>query len=166
VVSIAIPGVGVAIAVGTILDPNASGIEKGIAILGIVPMVGAVAKLGSGAAQGGKAFTGIAYELKFIPRHLEGSAAAAKLLAKGEAAHVFNDMETLAAVENAIFENGTFTGTVSRGARSTERFGLWFENPIGSRIAPDGSRIPLFYGEAKVSPDGLYHVMPRTGPAR
>ncbi len=46
-----------------------------------------------------------------------------------------------------------------------ERFGLWFEEPIGVRIAPDGSRIPLHYGEAKVSQDGLYHVIPRTGPA-
>ncbi|WP_437974232.1 DUF6972 family protein [Sorangium sp. So ce295] len=48
----------------------------------------------------------------------------------------------------------------------TGRFGLMFETPIGQRVAAYGSRIPLYYGEAKVSTDGLYNVMPRTGPAR
>lgn len=67
----------------------------------------------------------------------------------------------LAAVENAIFDRGVYTGTV----RGSERFGLMFESPIGERIAADGSRIPLFYGEAAVSPNGMYHIMPRTGPA-
>ena len=74
---------------------------------------------------------------------------------------MFTDKATLAAVENALFEGGQFTGVV----RGTERFGLMFESPIGARIAADGRSIPLFYGEAKVGADGLYHIIPRTGPS-
>jgi hypothetical protein len=35
--------------------------------------------------------------------------------------------------------------------------------PIGVRIASDGPRIPLNYGEMKIK-DGLYHLIPKTGP--
>jgi hypothetical protein len=125
-----------------------------LAGIGLVGKVGAVFR-------GGKAFSGTAYELKFIARHVEGTAQADRLIAKEGFAHVFTDKATLAAVENAIFERGQFTGLV----RGTERFGLTFDAPIGARVAADGSRVPLFYGEAKVSADGLYHVMPRTGPS-
>jgi RHS repeat-associated protein len=113
------------------------------------------------AAGGGKAFTGSAYELKHVPKHLEGTTQANRLIRREGAAHVFTDRATLAAAENAIFEGGQFTGVV----RGTQRFGLMFKNPIGARIAADGSRIPLFYGEAKVGADGLYHIFPRTGPS-
>jgi hypothetical protein len=119
------------------------------------------------AARGaGKAFSGFAYELKHIPKHIEGTAAAQRLITREGAAHVFPDMATLARVENAIFEGGQFTGVIVRGSTVTKRFGLMFETPIGYRVAADGSRIPLYYGEAKINADGLYHVMPRTGPAR
>jgi hypothetical protein len=63
-------------------------------------------------------------------------------------------------VENAILERGVHTGTV----RGSHRFGLMFKDVIGTRIAPDGSRTSLFYGELKLK-DGFYHVMPRIGPA-
>lgn len=41
-----------------------------------------------------------------------------------------------------------------------------FDKPIGTRIANDGTRTPLQYGELKLRTDGsgLYHVIPRTGP--
>ena len=114
------------------------------------------------AAEGaGKAFSGTAYELRPIAKHLEGRAQAGRLIARDGAAHAFTDKATLAAVENALFKGGQFTGVV----RGTERFGLMFESQIGARIAANGSRIPLFYGEAKVGADGLYHVIPRTGPS-
>ncbi|WP_437904014.1 RHS repeat-associated core domain-containing protein [Sorangium sp. So ce327] len=132
---------------------NASGANPGLRLRQLFT--------GSPAREGGKAFSGIAYELKHIPKHIEGTPAAARLVAKDGSAHVFHDMSTLARVENAIFSEGQFTGVV----RGTERFGLTFENPIGTRIGADGSRIPLFYGEATVRPGGLYHIMPRTGPA-
>jgi hypothetical protein len=120
----------------------------------------------AGVAGGGKAFSGTAYELKHILKHIEGSAASLKLIAREGAAHVFSDMAALARAENAIFEGGQFTGTVVRGSTVTERFGLAFESPVGYRIAADGSKIPLHYAEAKVGSDGLYHLMPRTGPAK
>lgn len=43
----------------------------------------------------------------------------------------------------------------------------WLETmaPRIDGIAANGSRILLFYGEAKVGADGLYHVIPRTGPS-
>jgi hypothetical protein len=102
----------------------------------------------------------------FFLKHIEGTATAERLIAREGAAHVFPDMATLARVEDAIFAGGQFTGTIVRGSTVTERFGLMFETLIEYRIASDGSRIPLYYGEAKVSADGLYHVMLRTGPAR
>jgi RHS repeat-associated protein len=117
-------------------------------------------ELAAEAATGG--FTGTAYEFRHIAKHIEGTAASIRLIAREGAAHVFSDKATLAAVENAIFKGqGIFTGVV----RGTQRFGLWFDRPIGARIAADGTRIPLFYGEAKVSANGLYHVIPRTGPS-
>ncbi|WP_371316526.1 MULTISPECIES: hypothetical protein [Aphanizomenonaceae] len=30
------------------------------------------------------------------------------------------------------------------------------------RISPDGSNIPLYYGEIKINADNQYHVIPRT----
>jgi hypothetical protein len=74
---------------------------------------------------------------------------------------VFNDKETLSRVEAEILKHGQYTST----ARNTERYGLRFEEPIGYRIGQDGSTIPLHYGELKLSPDGRYHVIPRTGPS-
>ncbi|KYF90930.1 hypothetical protein BE20_32750 [Sorangium cellulosum] len=108
----------------------------------------------------------MAYELKHIPKSIEGTPAAERLITREGAAHVFPDMATLARVENAIFEGGQFTGAIVRGGTVTERFGMMFKTPIGYRIAADGSRIPLYYGEAKISANGPYHVMPRIGPAR
>jgi hypothetical protein len=103
---------------------------------------------------------GLAYELKYLNRHLEGSSEAMKMLGKGDAAHVFASKEMLGKVEAEIFERGINTGVV----RSWDRYGLNFDYAIGHRIAPDGGRIPLSYGEL-VLRDGPYHVMPRTRPA-
>lgn len=56
-----------------------------------------------GGGGGGRAFSGTAYEFKHVAKHIEGSAAAERLIAREGAAHVFTDMETLETVENAIF---------------------------------------------------------------
>jgi RHS repeat-associated protein len=107
-------------------------------------------------------FTGTSYEIRHIAKHMEGTVEANRLIAREGAAHVFPDKAALELVDNALFNNqGAFTGVV----RGTERFGLMFESPIGYRISADGTRIPLFYGEAKVAADGGYHVIPRTGSA-
>jgi len=37
---------------------------------------------------------------------------------------------------------------------------------IRTRIAKSGEKIDLFYAEAKMRPDGSYHIAPRTSPAR
>ncbi|MFN8950641.1 MAG: DUF6972 family protein [Aphanizomenon sp.] len=36
---------------------------------------------------------------------------------------------------------------------------------MGYRISPDGSSIPLYYGEIKINADNQYHVIPRTRPS-
>jgi RHS repeat-associated protein len=102
---------------------------------------------------------GLAFELKYLDRHIEGTAQANRMLSKAEAVHVFDSKTTAGDVAQAIIERGEFTGT--RGG--FDRYGLQFESPIGYRIAPDGGRVPLTYGQLKVRPDGMYHVIPRTG---
>lgn len=41
----------------------------------------------------------------------------------------------------------------------------FFTEAIGDRISPDGSRIPLFYGEVKIDANNRYHAIPRTRPS-
>ena len=101
---------------------------------------------------------GLAFERRFLFQHLEGTSQAAREASRGSA-HVFNDLSTLSRVESEIFSRGVYTGTRDGFAR----YGLRFDQPIGVRIASDGSRIPLNYGQMKVK-DGLYQVIPRTGP--
>jgi hypothetical protein len=72
-----------------------------------------------------------------------------------------NDKATLSQVEKAIFERGQHTGNI----RGVDRYGVMFDKPIGYRISSDGSKVPLHYGEMKVK-DGLYHIIPRTGPGQ
>ena len=122
--------------------------------------------MGIGIVRAGRGFSpllreGISNEFRLQYKHIPGTPQAARELRLG-AAHLFLDKETLAAVEMAIIERGIETGVV----RGTTRYGLRFNNPIGYRIGADGTRIPLYYGELKLSSDGLYHVIPRTGPAR
>ncbi len=61
-------------------------------------------------------------------------------------------------VAQAIIEDGEFTGII----RGYQRYGMFFDEAIGYRISPDGSRIPLYYGEIKINADDQYHVIPRT----
>ena len=109
----------------------------------------------------GLSMEGLAFERKFLFKHLEGTAEAAREASRG-GAHVFNDLSTLSRVESEIFTRGTFTGN----ARGFGRWGLQFNEPIGSRIATDGTRTVLNYGEMKLRSNGLYHVIPRTGPSQ
>jgi RHS repeat-associated protein len=103
----------------------------------------------------------VAYERKHLLKHIAGTAEAAKeIRGKQKAAHVFNDLATLSRVEAEILSRGIHTGTSPDYAR----FGLYFDEAIGYRIGRDGSKTPLHYAEMKISPDGLYHIIPRTGP--
>ena len=129
-------------------------VTKAVAIFG----VGLRLKSAGGLAAHGLSTEGLAFELKHLPKHLEGTSAANRLIRKEGAAHVFESKEALGAVEQAIMQRGQFTGSV----RGWDRYGLQFDSPIGFRVGADGSRTPLFYGEIKVK-DGLYHVIPRTG---
>ncbi len=56
---------------------------------------------------------------------------------------------------------GVFTGVV----RGPGRYGVRFVEAIGYRLAPDGTKTALHYGELKLSADGFYHLIPRTGPS-
>jgi hypothetical protein len=104
----------------------------------------------------------LSHETKHLNKHLPDTPQSDKLLRKGENAHVFNDKETLSRVEAEILKNGQYTDTV----RGTERYGLRFNEPIGYQIRPDGSKLPLSYGELKLNSEtGGYHIIPRTGPS-
>jgi RHS repeat-associated protein len=109
----------------------------------------------------GLSMEGLAFERKFLFKHLDDTPQAAREASQGSA-HVFNDLSTFSRVESTIFSRGTFTGTRDGFAR----YGFRFDKPIGTRIANDGTRTPLQYGELKLRTDGsgLYHVIPRTGP--
>ncbi|MDD9733707.1 hypothetical protein PVW46_27700 [Mameliella sp. AT18] len=98
----------------------------------------------------------------YIDHHLLGTPATDKLLAKGESIHVFNDMAMLRRVQNELLKRGNYMGST----RGHERYGLYFDKPIGFRIKDGVVTNRLRYGELKVYNDGTYHVVPRTHPAR
>jgi hypothetical protein len=97
---------------------------------------------------------------KYSPKHLPNTLQSQRLLLRGRDVHVFNDEDTMAQVTQAIIERGEYTGSI----RNYERYGLFFTEAIGDRISPDGSRIPLFYGEVKIDATNRYHAIPRTRP--
>jgi len=100
-------------------------------------------------------------ERRHIAKHLPNTAQMQRLFQKEGVAHVFNDEATMIRVAQAIIENGEFRGII----RNHERYGLYFSKPIGYRISADGSQIPLYYGEIKVTGE-RYHVIPRTRPSQ
>lgn len=103
----------------------------------------------------------IVLDSKQVAKHLPDTPQMQRLLRKGRAAHVFNDEATMNKVAQAIIENGKFTDTI----RGYDRYGMLFVEAIGYRISPDGSRIPLYYGEIKINEYNQYHVIPRTRPS-
>ena len=99
-------------------------------------------------------------------KHLPGTSQVERLLRKEGKAHVFNGRATLNAVAAAIIERGYLTG-VEDETDNYERYGLYFDDPIGYQIRVDGSRIPLYYAEIKIiKGTDIYHVIPRTKPRR
>ena len=109
--------------------------------------------------------SGIAREIildrRHTVKHLPNTAQSNRLLRRGRSAHVFNDEDTLLRVAQAIIVGGIHTGF----ARGYDRYGLLFTEAIGVRIDPDGSTLPLFYGEVKIDADDKYHPVPRTRPS-
>lgn len=98
---------------------------------------------------------------RYFQRHLPGTSQVKRLLRRGRAAHIFTDEETLLRVAQAIIERGDYISII----RNYERYGLLFSAPIGFRLSPDGSSIPLFYGEVKIDANNRYHPIPRTRPS-
>ncbi|MBD2250238.1 DUF6972 family protein [Nostoc parmelioides] len=103
----------------------------------------------------------IILDVRQVAKHIADTPQMQRLLKRGLASHVFDDETTMNRVAQAIIENGEFTGII----RSYERYGMFFNERIGYRISPDGSRIPLYYGEIKINADNQYHVIPRTRPS-
>lgn len=102
------------------------------------------------------------YETKFKARHLPDTEQSQRTIQRDGAAHVFNDEETLEYVAKTILEKGEKVGII----RGWERWGVYFDEPIGYRIDQSNQRTPLYYGEMKIRLDTrLYHVTPRTKPA-
>lgn len=99
-----------------------------------------------------------------IDRHLPNTLQVQRLLRREGKAHVFNDLETLQRVTQAIIEGGEQTGIDDD---DYERYGLYFSEAIGYIIRTDGSQTLLYYGEIKiVKTTGEYHAIPRTSPRR
>lgn len=103
----------------------------------------------------------IILDRRHIAKHLPNTTQSNRLLRRGRSAHVFNDEDTLLQVVQAIIVSGIHTGF----ARGYDRYGLMFPEAIGVRIDPDGSTLPLFYGEVKIDADDKYHPVPRTRPS-
>lgn len=78
---------------------------------------------------------------------------------------MFNNLETLGRVTQAIIEGGERTGIDDDN--DYERYGLYFSEAIGYIIRTAGSQTLLYYGEIKiVKTTGEYHAIPRTSPRR
>ncbi|ACC84270.1 DUF6972 family protein [Nostoc punctiforme] len=103
----------------------------------------------------------ITLDVRQVAKHIADTPQSQRLLKRGLAAHVFNDEPTMNIVTQAIIANGQFTGMI----RGYNRYGMFFNEPIGYRISPDGSRTLLYYGEIKINADDQYHVIPRTRPS-
>ncbi|NMG10657.1 hypothetical protein [Brasilonema sp. UFV-L1] len=99
-------------------------------------------------------------DIKHVAKHLPDTPQMQQLLQKEGSAHVFNDEATMSMVTQAIIEKGEFTGVI----RGHERYGLYFNEPVGYRVSIDGSKIPLYYAQMKVK-GNKYHVIPRTKPS-
>lgn len=97
-----------------------------------------------------------------VRKHPPGTLEATRLIGEDGAAHCFLDRQTMVRVTEEILVRGEYLGII----RGHERWGLRFLDPIGSRIAGDGTTIQLFYGELKLNlRTGRYHVVPRTRPS-
>jgi len=99
---------------------------------------------------------------RHVAKHLPNTPAAERLLRRDGAVHLFTDRATMDAATRQILDRGESIGVV----RGHERWGIWFTEPIGFRLAADGTTIPLSDAELKVNAiTGRYHVVPRTGPS-
>jgi hypothetical protein len=103
----------------------------------------------------------VSLDPRHLPKHLPDTPQVQRLLKRGQSAHVFNDQDTMYRVAQTIIETGEYTGKI----RNYERYGLFFTEPIGFRIDPNGSITPLFYGEVKIDTNNRYHPIPRTRPS-
>ena len=102
----------------------------------------------------------LTFDTRHVAKHLPDTSQSSQLLKCEGSAHLFNNETTMVMVTQAIMAQGEFTGVV----RGHERYGLYFDEPIGYRLSIDGSRIPLYYAEMKVK-GNKYHVIPRTKPS-
>lgn len=104
----------------------------------------------------------IILDRRHLAQHLPNTPQSNRLLQRGRAAHVFNDEDTLLQVAQASIVGGTYTGF----SRGYDRYGLIFAEAIGFRIDPNGSKVPLFYGEVKIDADNKYHPIPCSRPSK
>jgi hypothetical protein len=105
----------------------------------------------------GLSMEGLAYELRFAPKHLPGNP-----MPKTGNLQVFNDLATRSRVESEIFARGVPTGNRADWLR----VGVRFDDVIGYQTNADGTRIPLTYGQMKIDANGFYHLVLRTGPGK
>ena len=92
-----------------------------------------------------------------------------KDLADGKEAHVFDDGVDLEALEQKVWTEGTYQGTVGTGQRAKfDRFVWRSPTPVGRRIQAGKPHLLLYWVEIKgkvVKAAWVYHLVPRPKPA-
>ncbi len=104
-----------------------------------------------------------------ISKHTRAGQQVQRDLQRGREAHVFNDDVRLNDLEEKVWREGSYQGTVAGGPRAAfERFVWRSQTPIGSRIEAGKPDLPLHWVEIKgkiVNNDWVYHLTPRFRPA-
>lgn len=112
-------------------------------------------------AQSREGLQGLTLDARHVDKHILGTPEAERNVRQRGEAHVFLDRDRMDAAIRQILEQGEFLGQV----RGYDRWGHRFDDIIGYRIDKAGRKVPLYYGEMKVSGD-QYHVIPRTRPSQ
>lgn len=154
--------------VGRWCSPDPIGVQGGANLYGLnnAPTV-VVDPLGLAECLGAAKVVGAVRDDAYTAsRHMADGRQAVRDLARGREAHVFNEGVDLAALEQRVWTEGTYQGEV----RGWDRFTWTSETPIGTRIQAGRADVPLHTVEIKgrVEANGtwVYHLVPRTGPAR
>jgi len=93
-------------------------------------------------------------------------------LRNGRAAHVFNDDVDLLLLESCVWRYGVYIGRLGPpGQRGLwDRFAWRSPSPIGRRVQRGKADVDLFWieikGKLNAGGDWIYHLVPRTRPAK
>ena len=104
--------------------------------------------------------------------HRLAGSEAKRELRQGRAAHVFNDAVDLRLLESCVWRYGVYiAGLNPQGQRALwDRFAWRSPSPIGRRIQRGKADVDLFWieikGKLNAAGEWVYHLVPRTRPAK